>query len=278
LECPKDADNNKVDAAFEALLKLVLTYIDDCIRYELVFCCAEPECPSCVILGTIEVVNGKICKICTCHRQYVWTAANLVDVLLYEILVGLECSQTATATLSPVLGDTGREPMHQCCPGLEIEPTRFLDLFSKDRRAALLAAKSPIQAMRSAATATAKAFSYTDPDAVSSRVFENLNQDDAQALAKKLNLSLLPAQQHVKLDALTSILPSLLMHSGDQMVLRTTDKNVVQAAIPALQAPIAQAEEYSRTLGDLQNQLKEMQARLDKLQPPPPPPAPPPAQ
>ncbi len=269
LECPKDADNNAVDAAFETLLKLVLTYIDDCVRYELVFCCDEPECPSCVILGTVEVVNGKICKICTCHRQYVWTAANLIDVLLYEVLVGLECS---ASTAAPIVGKERQpEPVHQCCPGLEIESARFLNLFSKDRRASLYAATSPIQAMRSAASATTKAFSYTDPDVVSARVFENLNQEQAQTLAKTLSLNLLPAQQQVKLDALTAMLPSLLLRSGDQMVLQTTDKNVVQTAIPTLQAPIAQSLDYAKNIADLQNQLKEMQARLDKLQPPPPP-------
>src|SRR5260370_13124767 len=101
LECPPNAEGAAVTNAYEELLRLVHVYIDDCVRNDLTFCCPEADCDSCILLGTVEVVDGKICRICTCHREYVWSFATLPDVLAYELLVNLDC------TYQPALAQEG---------------------------------------------------------------------------------------------------------------------------------------------------------------------------
>jgi hypothetical protein len=270
LDCPKDGDAGAVKAAYDSLLKLVHTYIYDCMRAELVFCCDEPECGSCIVLGTVEVVDGKICRICTCHRQYLWTIANFLEVLLYEVLVGSSCKSTSAGSSFTNRHGDEKEPVHECCPGTDILLDRFLLLFSKDRNSGALAATSLIQAMRFGGAAVTRAFQHTDPDVVSMRVFENLPFPAAQELAKQLNVDLQRATpEQTKLDAITSLLPSFLQRSGDRVFALPGEKDndSVRVAVPQLRAPLP-AQDFSAEVTNLRNEIATLKDRLDKMQPP----------
>ena len=87
----------ELQEAFRKLLYYIRRAVEyDCVFGDFVFSCQQPCEAHCLVLGTIEVLNGKLIRVCNTPRQYLWAPANLLQVLMYDIL---------TAQLAP-----GRDP------------------------------------------------------------------------------------------------------------------------------------------------------------------------
>ena len=76
-----------VDKAFCRLIELAYGYSLSCFFGELAFPCPEPSRASCVVLGTVEVEDGCVVRVCNCPRKYVWSFASFFQVL-FASLVG----------------------------------------------------------------------------------------------------------------------------------------------------------------------------------------------
>jgi hypothetical protein len=271
LECPPNADGAAASNAYEKLLRLVHVYIDDCVRNELTFCCPEADCDSCIVLGTVEVVDGKICRICTCHREYVWSFATLQDVLAYELLVNLDCTYQPTLSQEGIRGgdqEKGRNETghHQCCPEREIVLDWFLRLFHTDRRSAEYTATASITSARSAMLQLSRGFGHTQPAVMSARTIQNKPLQVAQALMSRFQIGLEDAAVETKLDAITGFLPGFLQRSGDK-IFASTENNLVKAAVPQLHAPLPAEADLARQIQELKKEIETL--RNEKADKPP---------
>jgi hypothetical protein len=115
------------------LCKLIRQYVFECILGEMIFSCAAPCKETSVILGTVEVTNGRLTRVCNCPREYVKSFPNLFQVLVATYVGGQLCKTD---------GDHGE--CEKCCSGLdEFDFRHFIDLFSKDMSWGQLAAAAP---------------------------------------------------------------------------------------------------------------------------------------
>jgi hypothetical protein len=62
--------------------------VQDCVAEALVFPCPEARADACVVLGSVEVQDGKLVRVCNCPRSYVWSFANFFAVLAATLLGG----------------------------------------------------------------------------------------------------------------------------------------------------------------------------------------------
>jgi hypothetical protein len=89
-----------------ALLQIAWRRSVSCALGNLLPACPEPCQASCVVLGTVEIEDGKLVRVCNCPRSYVWSAANFVPVLIASVVSLLGCRKRE--------GDL-------CCGDFEIE-------------------------------------------------------------------------------------------------------------------------------------------------------------
>ena len=67
-------------------------YVISCALGELIPFCPKPSQGSCIVLGTVEVENGRVVRVCNCPRSYVWLIrAIFFEVLLATLLGELAC-------------------------------------------------------------------------------------------------------------------------------------------------------------------------------------------
>src|SRR5262249_35829573 len=104
----------KVREAFCRLLELVWQYVISCALGELVPPCSEPSRASCVVLGTVEIENGRIVHVCNCPRSYVWSFANFFEVLLATLMNGVACE-------SDNEDDEKQAMKHICCREFDLD-------------------------------------------------------------------------------------------------------------------------------------------------------------
>src|SRR4029077_1095356 len=107
--------------AFRQLLYCMQRYQYDRVYGDLVFECCQPCEAHCLVLGTVEVLNGKLVRVCNTPREYLWAPANLFQVLTHEIMTGRVGRREES-------DEEGRAP---CAPTYEkFEPVPFLKEFS----------------------------------------------------------------------------------------------------------------------------------------------------
>ena len=164
LQCPKDnTTSNRAGeaAAFEKLLTLIHQYVYDCMLAQLAFECKNPCTPCCVVLGTVEVEDGKIVRVCNCEREYVWSFANFVEVLLYTILQGGACHQPAASLTTRDQAEASRVPTDECCPGFTVDSSQFAALYQLDPRVREYAGQTFMTAIRTAKESLQQSYQFT---------------------------------------------------------------------------------------------------------------------
>jgi hypothetical protein len=62
-----------------------------CVMGELAFACPEPAQASCVVLGTVEVENERLIRVCNCPRDYVWSFGSFWQVAMATLFGSLGC-------------------------------------------------------------------------------------------------------------------------------------------------------------------------------------------
>jgi hypothetical protein len=74
------------------IVELAYSHVMGCVMGELAFTCPEPAHASCVVLGTVEVENDCLMRVCNCPRDYVWSFGAFWQVAM-ATLFGSEACQ-----------------------------------------------------------------------------------------------------------------------------------------------------------------------------------------
>ena len=305
LHCPTDRRDEYecYEESFCKLFELITRYAYDCILGEMIFECPCPPQAKCIVLGSVEVEDGKLLRVCNCPRTYVWSFASFVEVFLATFVGGAACAPEPRAEISDRARDAGEsaeeerprpEPKEKgeriCCTTFDIDCCRFMDLFRKRPDFGRLAAAAPIHAIRQVSASLGRGFGFTDPLAFSPEVFLGMNIKDAEELARKLAG---PGQSTVletddledigEPDPLTAALSYLLKRPGDSLVATQSEHRRIEKAIPRLQLPgplrrptdlhdrLRAAEEKAAKAEALAEalckQMEELNTKIAQLQP-----------
>ena len=164
--------------AFRKLLYCMERHQFDCVFGDLIFDCPEPCEAHCLVLGTVEVVDGKLVRVCNTPRDYRWTPANLVQILTYSVM-------------AEWLTGEGREgEKTHCCPDYhKFEPTTFLREFELSECGRYYAAKSWIDSFQAFVRSLHHSFDFTDSAAFAPAVFANLRADEVEMVKERFGIS-----------------------------------------------------------------------------------------
>jgi hypothetical protein len=224
-----------VKDAFCRLLGYMHQYQYDCALGDLAFSCQKPCGPECLVLGAIEVLNGRIVRVCNTPRQYVWSFANFLPVLMNALLTG-------GAMTSPVLKNAAgegegvtNEPT--CCPTYnKFDCERFIAEFAIDPKGRLYSATTAFRAFEAVKESVMRSFDFTDSVAISPEIFAGKEFTDRFApYLKALQLEVEASEAPAGL-----VTPSLMQALSSKVLMRPevpevvytgTDKKV-SAAIP----------------------------------------------
>ena len=217
-----------VGTAFCRLLELANQYVYSCILGEMIFPCKEPCDPSCVVLGTIEVVGDKVTRVCNCPRSYVWSFGSFWEVIIATVLGGIACEEkptyepkpaptpTPTPTTPGVPGTTGfssaphaSEPIdrgpdtnlhehpeddfwkHICCSLPPFVCTEFLDNLEKNQKTIYDTSTAALRLIAALKKSLRFAFDFSRPNVFSPLAFKGMKTTDAEELAKLHNVDLI---------------------------------------------------------------------------------------
>jgi hypothetical protein len=281
LQCPTEDRwrYERYQESFRELFELIVQYAYDCILGEMIFECPCPPKAHCVGLGTVEVEDGKVLRVCNCPRTYVWTFANFVEVFLATFVGGAACAphhhedagakDRAAGTYGE--GRTHREKDERhCCATFDLEHEQFLKLFQHKPEFGRLAAAAPIHAIRRVSESLKTGFNFTDPLAFSPEIFKGMQQSKAQDLARALAgkrgegsqvLDVSHELHYQAPDPITALLGHLLKRPGDLMVATARgDGNIVET-VARLQVPGPPAESK-----ELDERVKAAEAKAAQAQ------------
>jgi hypothetical protein len=202
--------------AFRKLLYCMQRYQYDCVFGDLIFSCQEPCEAHCLVLGTVEVVNGKLTRVCNTPRKYLWAPANLLQVLTYEVMSGRQSEERGC-----------REDEHgaTCCPSYpKFEPTEFLREFEVNQCGRRYAAESAIEAFRAVSTSLHHSFDFTDSMAYAPKLFADLLQRPRaageppnNAFGVRASLAKTTAAELSALNPLQALMSRALLRPGDSV-------------------------------------------------------------
>jgi hypothetical protein len=256
--------HEELQEVFRKLLYYMQRYQYDCVFGDLIFSCPAPCEAHCLVLGTVEVMNGKLIRVCNTPRQYLWTPANLLQVLAYEIL---------TARLAPGEDCGNKVP---CCPDYRnFDPVCFLSEFAVNPCARSDAARSLPRSFAAFAQALHQSFDFTDSMAISPSIFEKVRPDDLAGVAALFGISVSRKDLHA--EALNHLTPMQALQS--HALLRRNDSVVAYesegetrkvltdfiAEIGPDRAVGRAIESIVKSSHQTSRQLEELRAELDAL-------------
>lgn len=269
-------DRKELQEPFRKLLYYMQRYQYDCVLGDVVFECRQPCESHCLVLGTVEVLNGKLIRVCNTPRKYLITPANLLHVLTYDVMTqGLGAGQK---------GEDGRV---RCCPDYDkFNPSFFLTEFGASQGGRFEAAASLIRAVCGLRQSLHKAFDFTDSMAVSSAVLANAGDEERTAVERLFGITnteakmpvegfsaLTPAQwmqSHALLRRHDSVLTYHAEAGGRKEVrpsfLDQLDPN--RAFGRSLQKQVASSKDTEKEIAELRAQVDELRTAVADLKKP----------
>jgi hypothetical protein len=191
IHCPHDECEGfpeKIREAFCRLLELVWQYVISCVLGEFVVPCPEPSTGSCVVLGTVEVEDGCVVRVCNCPRSYVWTFPNFFEVALATLIGELACEdQAGYGEGEQHCGQTPQK--HPCCREFDLDCNWLLKLLRVNPRSFYHNAAAGPEAVKMMKTSLRSVFDFTRAGAYSPRIFESMDQEKVSAAAMYLNVA-----------------------------------------------------------------------------------------
>jgi len=239
--------------AFRKLLYYMQRYQYDCVLGDLIFSCQQPCEADCLVLGTVEVVNGKLVRVCNTPRRYLWAPANLLQVLIYSIMTG---------PVLPKADDDDREA--HCCPDYrKFEPGAFLREFELTECGRYHAARSTIDALKAAYRSMSSSHDFTDSGAVASEIFARVKPEELQGVAERFGIRASTLEKHVStLNVPTvnqALQSSALLRPNDSIVAYTSGGET-QRVLPDFLAELSP----DRSLGDaIEKERQQTRRELD---------------
>ncbi len=290
LECPPDDKHDRAGerAAFEKLLTLIHEYVYDCMLGQLAFECHSPCQPSCVVLGSVEIENGKVVRVCNCEREYVWSFANFLEVLLFTVLQGAACHPAkASTSLGTSSGAGGaKTPDKTCCPSFTVDERQFGALYQFDPRVREYTAQTMMTAVRSLTTAFQQSYLFTQPGVMAAKLFEGRQIDEVRQFATAMGIGEVKTVSGTPPEDLFSTFQaSTVIQKGSDLLAYTDAKGKILFAaglpgdsvignnggdttdrVPDLQKEV---ESLKASHAELSAKLAELQAAMKPLTPAP---------
>lgn len=249
LSCPRentDTYGTDIQHAFCRLLELAYQHVMSCIFGELVFPCPEPSQASCVVLGTVEVENGQLVRVCNCPRSYVWSFANFFEVLIATVLGGIACEAD--------------ERKHTCCRTFTLQDCKeFVNLLQANERTLTLGSTAFIEGLRAVQQGLRYGFDFTRPEVIPSGLFNGMAVSRAQQVAHDLGVPLTVQDQPPQpqpLGPIDALLASVLKTTADPLVAFQSQGRIA-AVQPELHPPTTLA---SGEREQLEAQIRQAQA------------------
>jgi hypothetical protein len=249
--CPEwecDEYERQICACFCRLFELMLRYQYDCVLSDLVFGCIEPPRTCCVVLGSIEIIDGCLVRVCNTPRRYVWSFTNLLPLAIGAILTG---SMTAERR-GEHEGHEGHEGEHHhrshCCPDYgHLDCDAFLREFETDDSARYKAAAAILEAAKAAYGSLTEGFAFTRSGTVSPNIFTHRDAEAAKRHAQSMGLKAEVAGEPPPLDPMGAFLSQMLLRPGDLVKLYADVDGRVRAA---RSAPRPEVEEVTGEMGE----------------------------
>jgi hypothetical protein len=265
IDFPTNEDVRKgisVEVAFCRLITIAYNHVLSCLFGAVAFPCPEPAQASCVVLGTVEVEDGCVVRVCNCPRDYVWSFTSLFQVLIATLLGSTACEPVEApkhrAQPSTDCGCEKGEPTQTCCRTFNIENCcEFLTaIVGKDKSAgdSALAILDGIEAVQQALR---RAYDPTRWDRLPASAFLGRSLDDIKKNPYLANVPITIQREPLppSVDPLQALAGSFPFTKVDRYVLETDkDARVVGARpVPELSARVIQ----------LEAEVEELKRRLD---------------
>ena len=265
------------EMSFCGLFNRVWGYISNCLNSAMIFPCPAPKCGGEVILGTVEIENGKLARICYCGRSYVWSAANFWQVLVAYLVESNTCKEPEEAPEHAASAYEQSPPErhrhHHCCPEIDLNCGNFFDMYLRDQKSPENTVLSTLRMLTGLASAAKTAFNFHDPNAWSPKILEEMSPDEGQKFAAKLGAHLLINQDppvRTPLSPMENMIAQMLVRPGDTITATVAKDRVRLAALSATHvagsqtAVNAQLADTKKAVEDAGTKLHELSATAAK--------------
>jgi len=275
----RDYDRKELQEAFRKLLYYMQRYQYDCVLGDVVFNCQQPCEAHCLVLGTVEVLNGKLVRVCNTPRKYLMAPANLLNVLIYDIM---------TPQLHPHEGCRDKDDDKEiacCCPDYDkFHPGLFVTEFGADQGGRHKAATSLIRALCALPRSLHDAFDFTDSMAISSEVLATVRGDEAREVESRFGITAipqdLPAQGLNPLNPMQTLQSYMLLRRRDAVVAYQSKDGVRKTVTPSFWAAVDPDREigtsiqehaaihYDKQISELKKEIEDLRATVGELRKP----------
>ena len=260
------------------LLEIAWQHAVSCWLGELIPPCPDPSQAGCIVLGTVEVLDGRVVSVCNCPRTYVWSFERFFEVLLATLLGNLACKETDYSDQDD--DGCGKTDKHVCCRTFDIDCRKLFALLKLNPEAAKLAGTDSVYAIDTMRNALQSAFDLTRRDTFSARILKNMDETKLKEAVELLGVRafridkepLVPKTFHP-----SEVLQMLgLSTFDDPVAYREKDKHVVSAFTDRRTPGVLDIEEQkatearvSKAMGKsvirLQEQIEELKGELQEL-------------
>jgi hypothetical protein len=214
------------------LLELAWQHVVSCWLGELVPPCPEPSQAACIVLGTVEVENGRVVRVCNCPRSYVWSFAHFFEVLLATLMDGIACETDDNHYDKDPCDKKGGKRV--CCREFDLNCEWILRLLRIDPRAPRYASTAAIDAATMLRQSLSNAFDFTRSGTFSPQIFSKMPLESVRTALSDLGVGV--SQIEEPLEAKPPHPLEILQRIG----LSTPDKPVV-LSLSEQQGPVAEA-------------------------------------
>jgi hypothetical protein len=214
----------EVREAFGRLLFCMQRYQYDCVFGDLIFSCQQPCEADCLVLGTVEVVDGRLTRVTNLPRRYLWAPANLLQVVTHQLMTGRlaeDCDGEERRGREAEGRRDVDDRLDLCCPVYpRFNPTRFLRELEVNECGRRFAAESAIEGLQEFARSLHHSFDFTDSMAYAPKLFAQLlekSKGEAQmdSLGVRTRLSNTAASELSALNPWQALLSKALLRPGD---------------------------------------------------------------
>lgn len=280
IHCPKTVeyyDKGWCDAICQ-LLKLIWQYVVSCALGEMIPRCAEPTQASCIVLGTVEVENGHVARVCNCPRSYVWSFAHFFEVLLATQMDGIACETDDDHYDKDPCDKKGGKRV--CCREFDLNCEWLLRLLRIDPCAPRYASTAAIDAVMMLRQSLSNAFDFTRSATFSPQIFSQMPLESVRTALSDLGVKASEVKQgplEAKPPHPLEILQRIGLSTPDKPVVLSERRGSVAEAHSEtyLNATLAPSErtqletrikEAEGAATNAQRQVQSLEEKVKKLQ------------
>jgi hypothetical protein len=247
----------EVRDAFSSLLALAWQHAVSAALGELVPSCHEACEAGAIYLGTVVVENGRVVRVCNCPRSYVWSWANLPEVLLASVLGGLACEKK----LESKPADERATEKEICCRDFDFDLDCFLRWLHLSQNAPCYAGTELIRWLETLRESFRDGFDFTNPCNFSPRIFEGIDDKKVTDFLKgaEVKSRVVEAPLAARAPDLVSLMQMAGLATGEEPIVIATKEGVVANASVEHHEMLAQ-------IHHLQNQISSLKAQVERLQ------------